>query len=343
MPTHFPPRDPAQLAKARSAAAEVLSRWPDAPAFLGGAPLAGLGTPASDVDLFVVTADPVPTEQIFVGELRVDVEFVDPAQLADLVARCDRFSVTAADTSQLRFAQYHTLDQLIRFALGEIVADDGTLARLLARVHAAEPDIAKLVIARLAVLSANAVEDGYGAVQVGDLSSAQFSARKALLSATEALLASRGDAYLGPKWVWTRWDRTIGTELGEQVRAALHDPATGVDLTFWLAQDFLVQAMTGHRYDIVLDADPALARRNPQVAPTLTTGPVMLNRSDSRAVRVSPQGALLWGVAHGRPRAEAVALAGALLGVGEPDIDAYYTRLLESNVLLPEDGAHVRR
>jgi hypothetical protein len=108
-----------------------------------------------------------------------------------------------------------------------------------------------------------------------------------------------------------------------------------VDPSFWLAQDFLVHAMTGHSYDPVTDSDPALPRRDPEVIPTLTSGPVMLNRTDTRAVQVSPQGALLWGVAHGRTRADAVALVSAELGVPGGDVDAYYGRLLDADVLTP--------
>jgi hypothetical protein len=61
----------------------------------------------------------------------------------------------------------------------------------------------------------------------------------------------------------------------------------------------------------------------------------MLNRTDTRAVQVSPQGALLWGVAHGRTRADAVALVSAELGVPGGDVDAYYGRLLDADVLTP--------
>ncbi|MGK4579910.1 hypothetical protein [Kitasatospora sp. HPMI-4] len=313
-----------------------MERWPGVPAYLGGSPLAGLGTPSSDVDLFVVSGHPGHTEQIFVDETRVDVESVSAAALEDLVARCEHFTVTESDMTQLRFAQTSVLDRLVRFSLGEIVSDDGTLAGLLDRARRAEGDIAKLVIARQASSTGNLAEDAYGALAVGDHASAQYLGRQALLASAEAFLTARGDAYFGSKWVWARWERSVGDQLGEPVRQVLYDPAAPVDRSFWLAQDLLVHAMTGRAYPIIVDPAPRQPRRDPSVVPALTTGPVLLNRQDSRAVRVSPQGALLWGVAHGRPRAEAVSFVAGLLGVAEATVDAYYTGLLDSGVLIGE-------
>ncbi|MGK4585445.1 hypothetical protein [Kitasatospora sp. HPMI-4] len=338
--TQFPPHDPEQLAWARTAAAIALERHPGVPAYLSGAPLAGLGTPASDIDLFAVSDRGAGSEQIFVEETRVDLEFVHPANLAELVAGAETFAVAEHDMSQLSFGKLPVLDRLVRFTLGEVLADDraGTLTALQARARAAADDIGKLVIARLAVDTGNRAEDAFGALAVGDLTSVQYLGRLALIGAAEALLISRGDAYVGPKWVWTRWRRTIGDRLGTRVTEVLHDPAVPAETAFWLGQDLLVHAITGFEYPIVVDPEPHLPRRDPSVTPALTTGPVLLNRQDSRAVRISPQGALLWGAAHGRPRAEAVSLVAGLLGIAESVVDPYYTNLVAAGVLRTDEA-----
>ncbi|HTJ72539.1 MAG TPA: hypothetical protein VL551_33685 [Actinospica sp.] len=329
----FPPRDPAQLEHARKAAATVLADWPGAHAFLCGSSFAGLGTPASDVDLYVITAEGGRTRQIDVDGVRVDVEQRSREWLERLVENCREFTVTPADASQLGYWSYERLDEAVRFALGEIVADDGSLAALQSRINDSADPLTSLIVAQHGMSNSNRAEDIWGALAVGDETAAQSLARTMLTSTAEALLAARGDAYIGLKWVWTQWARTIGQDLGEDVTRVLHDPAASTARCSWLSQDFLVMAITGLTYPVVTADSPSGPQRDMRVLPFLTSQSVLLNRPDSRAVKVSRPGALLWGVAHGRPRDAAVAMAGELLGVRTEDVDRYYDQLVKANVL----------
>ena len=337
MLTRYPPRHPIQVEHARQAASAVLGRWGGAPAYLSGACFAGLGTPASDVDLFVVRPGHVGTEQVFVGGLRVDVEFVDPGQLAGMVKQSELFTLDEGDMRQLKFAQYPVLDKLVRLILGEVLADDGMLEELRARADRADAEIRKLIVARMAVAAANGAEDVRGAVAIGDRPSAHYLARNTLLFGAEALLAARGDAYLGFKWVWSRWARTIGHSLGTGVHDLLQAPVADPEEYLWLAQDLLIRAMVAASHPVVCGRPPDPPRRNPYVMPQLTRGPVLLNRldrTDSSALRVSQPGAQLWAAAHGRPRHQAVSLVSDILGVRPEDVDSYYGRLVDANVVL---------
>jgi hypothetical protein len=333
MLTRFPPRDAAQIEQAREAASGIMADWPGARAYLSGSSFAGLGTPASDIDLYLITDDRWGTAQINVDGVRVDVEYRSGEWIDALVANCREFTVTPTDASQLGYWRYEHLDEAVRFCLGEVVADDGTLADSQRIINDSADVVKKLIVSQLGASNSNRAEDIWGALEVGDHTGAQSLARTMLTSTAEALLAARGDAYIGLKWVWTQWDRTIGDQLGDDVRRVLHDPAASATTCSWLSQDFLVMAITGHTYPIMLDASGSLPVRDTRIQPFLTSGPVLLNRPDTRAIQVSKQGATLWGLAHGRSREEAVAMASSLLAVDPMDVDRYYGQLVAAEAI----------
>ncbi len=332
MITRYPPRLVELVERSRALAHQVLSTVEARAAFLGGAPLAGLGTPKSDVDLHVVMDSPPPRpgDQVLVDGHRVDLRYWSSASLADRVQLCTGYTVTDTDQSQLTTVGRRILDPVVRLVLGDILVDDGTLAGHVAQVRAPEAGLVRLVVAALAGEAENHVEDAEGFLEVGEHGAAGYVARQALLVAAEAYLAARGDVYLGQKWVWTRWARTVGDDLGSTVTEMVTGPgAADPRQLLWLAQDLLVMAATGWTYQPTVPADPQLPQRDPFAVPLATDTSVLLLRPGRRTARVSLPGTLLWAVAHGRNRAEAVDLAAQLLdAAGRPvpraDIDAYY-------------------
>jgi hypothetical protein len=342
----YPPRLPDLVAGSRELALTVLSSLSVRAAFLAGAPLAGLGTPRSDVDLHVIVDETGHNaEQLVMGNRRIDVRYWTEEQFRARVELCTRYLYTEHDTSQLSTVGRRVIDPVVRFVLGEVLRDDGTLAKLAEVVSAAEPDLVRLIVSAMAIEVENRVEDAWGYVELADERPAAFVSREALLSATEAYLASRGDAYLGQKWVWSRWDRTVGDRLGAPVRYLVTGGGgPGLDETLrrlWLAQDLLLLPIVGAQYPPV--TVPGAVRRDPYTTPVTTPDAVLLIRSGRRTARVSRQGALLWAVAHGRTRDEAVRLThGLLAGAGQQvaltDVDRYYETFAPVG-LLTTDGA----
>ncbi|MEU1880044.1 nucleotidyltransferase domain-containing protein [Streptosporangium sp. NPDC020072] len=313
----------AVVERGRRAGAWLKERFPQARIYTGGAPLAGLGSPFSDIDIFVVLNDDQSRldEQLdFEGE-RLDVEHITLKNLSTAIDECSEFRFSRDDRRQMAFASRARLDHLTRFALGEILADDHVLETLQRQLGRAVDEFTKLLVARHCVDGANLAEDIAGALANGDASSADYLAREQLYRSAEAYLCSKGDRYIGTKWLWARWERTVGDDLGAEVRSSIHrEPGepSGLDRTRRLAQDLAVMASTGHDYHPTAKPHPGTwARRADTVVVPTREGALLLTpgRDD---VAVSWQGALLWGLAHGRTMEQTTALMGeALLKAGE--------------------------
>ncbi|WP_441250514.1 hypothetical protein [Kitasatospora sp. McL0602] len=323
--------------------------------YMGGAPTAGLGSPKSDIDIFVVldSRAPASSEQLAFEGARVDIEYLELTSLRRLVDTCTTFRSTAEDLEQIGYATRSRLDSLTRFLLGEIVVDeDGALGALLDRLADRCEEYQRLLVARHATDVENIGDDVTGALLNGDLPGAEYQSREALYRAAEAYLAGRGDYYLNTKWLWAKWARTAGSGLGDGpdavVGAILRDPhlpspGDAVHRNLWLAQDLLAMATTGYRYRPVPTAHPAHCRRQPTDSLLRTSDSYLVtqqtaSQAASQAVALSGPGVLLWGVAHGRTEREALRLVQAQLaedGVSVPldEISGYY-RLLRDHRLI---------
>ena len=337
MLAHFSARDPDQIQRARTVAAAQLERWPDVSAFLGGSPMAGLGTPASDVDLFVVHPDSFVAERVTVDDARVDVEFVTYGELESQVEDFQTYAVSETDASQLQRAGSSVLDRLVRFLTGEIVRDVASigLGRLQSRALAAESSIRHLVIARHSATASNCAEDAIGAGEIGDVSSRDYQARETLLRAAKAVLAARGDLFMGTKWVWAQWDRSVGSSLGDPVSSILRDPGAAAATTLTLSQDLLVHSVIPWTYPILCtESAEAAVRRASGMLPFPISDAVLLTPQLGKPIRVSLDGAFLWGAAHGRTRSFAVDYVAQTLGVERDRVDACYATLLGLGALV---------
>ncbi|MFF4413749.1 hypothetical protein ACFYY8_14545 [Streptosporangium sp. NPDC001559] len=313
--------------------------------YLGGAPTAGLGSPMSDIDLFVVRADceSLPPAQLeFEGE-RADVEYLDLEQLRRDVQESTVFRVTNTDFSQTARFSRNRLDVLTRFLLGEVVVDDGELAALRQRLADNMPDYKRLLMTRHAIDAHNLNEDICGAILNGDAPATRYLSQEYLHRATEAYLCMRDDLYVNTKWVWARWRRSASEPLKASLTEVIDHAYTAEDDAVgrnrFLAQDLLVMAATGLEYVPVLGAVPGHHSRRVDVSviPMKGSG-VLIESVRGESVLLSWQGALLWGVSHGRPKEEAVhlmggALASAGLQVGEDEIAAYHASLVDVGVI----------
>jgi hypothetical protein len=298
--------------------------------YLGGALFAGLGSPKSDTDLFVVVDDDsrLETEQVYRSGLRIDVEYISWGRLERLVGLVERYDIRADDMTQLTEASRSAMDFLTRFKLSEIVSDQGgRLGALRGRLSSATTRYVDVVMARHAMDVSNFAEDVQGALLQNDLQCADYQARESLYVSAEALLASLGDCYVNTKWLWSKWKRTVGDVLGESTTRIVSDPhdenvAVAISRSRWLSQDLLVMALGQVIYEPQLHAPcPGDAVRDPHVSLIRTVGGFLVLRDVEEGVELSLQGALLWGVSHGKPRDVGINETWTLLKEETPDLN----------------------
>src|SRR5437773_7327419 len=125
----YPITMPDVVERARALALTLLPSLEARAAILTGAPLAGLGTPTSDVDVHVVVADPPerPSRQFAVEDRRVDVRYWTAEQLNERIGLCSRYRFNEDDRDQLDQVSRYIIEPVVRFAMAEILLDDGTL------------------------------------------------------------------------------------------------------------------------------------------------------------------------------------------------------------------------
>jgi hypothetical protein len=174
----------------------------------------------------------------------------------------------------------------------------------------------------------------------------------AMLACAEAMLASRRDLYLSPKWVWARWARTVGDHPSQEAIEVLcgigGDEADSM-ARLWVGQGLLAEALLGQPLPAKATIGASALARDPFAFPMREVGTVTVHRPGSPLVKLSEPGLLLWAVAHGRSTEEAVTVAQAHLhhrGLTVPtnDIESYLQRLCALRLVLPpheslRDGA----
>lgn len=338
---------------ARHAARRLAQTWELRHVYLGGALLAGLGSPMSDIDVFVVVEadDGVPPglsgQHEHEGN-RVDVEILTFAELDALAADLTRNTVRPDDLGQLIRLPSSRFDVAMRLLTGELVVDvDERLAGLRGRLLDEQDTVKRLLVARHALDAGNALEDADGFCAIGQFEAARHQAFLAVLAAAEGYLTTHGDWYVGPKWVWSRWDRTLpgrGAGVREVLRGSTRTgPPDGkaVAVLRAAAQDLLVWAISGREYDVRLAPAPGTYAREPFLPIPLADGFVLGARS--RGFELTAAGVLLWGVSHGRTADEAVdAFFGCLPDVsGRParaDVERLWGRLNEKRAIVPHDA-----
>lgn len=281
-------------------------------AFLGGSLAVGLGHALSDIDLYVV-GEGLPERELTYehGGIWVHVNPLPVAKVRQLVALGTEYRATGIDRSQLA-VDVKTLNALVRLATGWRVRCSQDWARALDQLS--RDTIRQILTARNSNVFAAYAEDACGALTSGDLFTAATASQLALEAACEATLASSGDLYVGPKFLFRRLGRSAVTgpwsdhlwhlahrELGseEQIRAAVADRLdAGTRLVSWCAVD---------GWDRPLGALPAPGgtigdgpRRSGYFAPVrFVDGWALIGPDDG--YEVSEQTVRLWRRLDGRP------------------------------------------
>ncbi|WP_327070461.1 hypothetical protein OG500_32850 [Kitasatospora sp. NBC_01250] len=306
----FLPRYPEELDRAREAVLSLARAEGVEAAYIGGALAAGLGTPMSDVDVYFVVADGTPSaaRQLFVDGRRFDVAYQSVGSLRALIAETSHYRADRDDLGVLNTMGRKSLAPLVRFLLGEVVLDDGSIAALASLARQSLPELVRTVVGVMSFEVHNALEDAHGFHAVGDLEAASWAGQLAFLSAAEALLAAHGDLYLGQKWVWARWARTFGADLAlPSPAAATADPVAFGDAVA-VCQDLLIQAITGRTYPLRRGVAAGELGREATACAVPLRDSVLVYLRGGDAAEISREGLLLLGLAHGRTREEAVRL-----------------------------------
>lgn len=182
--------------------------------FVSGSLVAGWGHAASDVDLYVVTREPVPMTSTAVLDLaltsqpvlavavfgpdgmRYDIEYWTLAQAEELLT-----AIEARDDRGRAFAtalSYHDIDWFFRLSIGVALTGDEWLRSAQRRIAMSALPV---ILASQEFSQADGfTEDALGLAEAGDQESAVLAAHSALGHAVDGYLFARGSFSPGVKW-----------------------------------------------------------------------------------------------------------------------------------------------
>jgi len=341
-----------KLAAVQPVTAQLLSAEDSVDAYFGGSLMAGLGTTRSDVDLFMITDrvdGPLPAQHIL-DRQRLDVEL---RRLSDIERLLDKFAtyrIVDGDWSQA--LPVEDLDDAVRLAYSRPATPDGLASRLRAAMRDRLPVLTQVLITRASVAALGAMEDMFGAREMGDWGAAGMLSRTVLLEALHAYFVGCGDPYLGHKWTYAKL-RRHGVHNGlEAVAAPLLEADVStpelaervVDERIALAQKLLAVASTlgwhgnGCDWWSIWDGGTGGFGKQQEWTPIRFGDSVTLESPNARVRRITPEATILWAALDGRPTGDAVAHAVRALerlGSSQPHdtVSAFAGRLAASDLV----------
>ncbi|WP_033258656.1 MULTISPECIES: hypothetical protein [Kitasatospora] len=272
-------------------------------AYLSGPSAAGLGPAASDLHVNLVVHERVHMQawqSWQVAGRTVTASYLEFNELRGSVERaCTPNLAPSLQADEARL--------LAHLLLGRLVLDDGALRVLIDNLHRNADAVVGAYVAPLAARTRMRASEAFDLLACGDEASAQWAAESAVLAAADALVTSRGDLYPGTAWLRARWDRTFSSPFPQvPSREMTAHPRAFVD-SLAIHQDLLVQALTGYDYPLQRFVSPGEFARDPYsaVAPAKTSTRIH-HRHGRGAMLVDHASLLLYGIAHGRSRTDAI-------------------------------------
>ncbi|HEX4087570.1 MAG TPA: nucleotidyltransferase domain-containing protein [Trebonia sp.] len=174
---------------------------------LSGSLMAGLGTPYSDIDIFVVTTDRSGESQHGRGQDRLGVEFRSPEWLYQVADLARPFAATLDDNYPLTTSS-GLIEDAVRLKIGRELKNSPELARVKSTLDAGRRNLQKVVISQVALDLASYWMDILGFLTKGDIDSAEMMSVQILLTALDAACIPDDDLYRGAKWIWSRARRS---------------------------------------------------------------------------------------------------------------------------------------
>ncbi len=195
------------LAKITAAVDAEVGLQEDDLLFASGSLTTGLGNCHSDLDLFLITRRDLSAKADFdqaitfrLGGLQVDLEFVAPSYIVDLVdrLRACHASVVAGEERKSLNIPPRTLDFLHRVQTGRAMAGHARFNALRDSFEAGH--LRAMIVGRSAVIASSEQEDFVGYLQENDFDSARFAGSRMLDAAIDACLAALGNTMVKEKW-----------------------------------------------------------------------------------------------------------------------------------------------
>jgi hypothetical protein len=281
-------------------------------AYLAGSHTAGLDTPTSDIDLYVLLDDhsvEVDVRQILVDGDRIDVETYGLDKATAYVDTVLTWAASPGDLSSLRRPD-DEVDFVVRLLYCTPVRMSEGLRLLIDRLEKNEHVVRRLLVARWSLEAATLYEDFRGVVAQGEYLSAGITGAAIFTAACKALCASDGDLYFGRKWVAKQLVRTslpappvrrleryllgVWAATGASSRREVTPFVDLLQTTLSIAQ------LEGWRDDsLPLNWIPwtgAGGLRHPLFLPIRLSEKVLLNNERQHQILVSPGVAALWGI-----------------------------------------------
>ena len=175
--------------------------------FASGSLATGLGNAHSDLDLFVITRRDLSARAAFgqavtftLGRLQVDLEFVSPNHISNLVGRLHACHASVMGGEELKSLDVppRDLDFLHRVLTGQPLAHGTRFNEVRDTVNGNQ--LRTVIVARSSVIASSEQEDFVGYLQEGDFDSARFAGARMLDAALDACLAALGNTMVKEKW-----------------------------------------------------------------------------------------------------------------------------------------------
>lgn len=309
--------------KVRIAKAALAPHTADAHAvYLAGSLFAGLGTPTSDVDVFVVLNVATDDQMLQVdsaGE-RVDIEFVTLAAVSARIRKATEWSLAKGRLTD-GWIPEKDIDFVVRLLNCEILSEDEPFRRMRLDLEGKIDRVRQILLARWTIEAGNHLEDYEGAFADRDWASCQVIAQSMALAAGKAMTVAAGDLYFGRKWLFPQLRRSLGPafpiERCLELQQGRHANPADYLATRRFVQTCLAAAQTvgwlhadAHRWPWRTGDAPA--PDGPIRALDYLPVPVdgdryLLNMERRRQLLVNRRTMLVWALCDGRPASDVVA------------------------------------
>lgn len=329
------PRAASREEKVRIAKEALAGHTADAHAvYLAGSLFAGLGTPTSDVDVFVIVDAATDDQMLQVdsaGE-RVDIEFVTMAVVAARIRKATEWSLAKGRLTDGWIAE-KDIDFVVRLLNCEVLSEDEPFRRMRLDLEGKLDRVRQILLARWTIEVGNHLEDYEGAFAERDWASCQVIAQSMVLAAGKAMTVAAGDLYFGRKWLFPQLGRSLGPEFPAgrclELQQGRHaDPADYL-ATRQFVQTCLAAAQTvgwlradARRWPWRANdvPDPNAPIRSPEYLPVPVDGDrYLLNMERRRQLLVNRRTMLVWALCDGRPASDVVADAAEVSAHLDPD------------------------
>jgi hypothetical protein len=287
--------------------------------YVSGSLAAGLGTPTSDIDVFVLVPDDVrrdmSTRQVVKDGQRFDIEFRGISAARDSIDLVTTAKTSHADITPLRIGK-EDLDFVVRLLYGKTVRDSESLHSLRETLDDRSARLRQFIIAWWALRVGQLFEDLDGALQCRDHDLAGIMGSLIARLTGKAIAAAAGDLYLNEKWVFHQLRRSLGPGFPmDRFRALVRaqwteDFEAGAQDLMSFIQIGLIAAQTmGWSRAGVKNwpnwqeaAETPRCRRN--LIPIRVDDGILLNNERREQFILKPDIALLWGLSHCRTEAD---------------------------------------